>query len=250
VGRSSPWVFVGIGCLLTILVAVATVVGLGWWGVRTAERWGEEMKDPRLQHDKALAALGAAELPPGLSPAMSLSVPFLMDVTILTDRPPSTDERGEVDIEDAARGLVYVRSRTLTGQRADLRSFLTGERTGAEALDNLNIQMGGFELEAGQETVARGGFAIGEVRHLYATQRQRHGTGAEQRSMLESLVMVECPDDELLRLAVWFGPDPSGSAAEMPAEAPAGERPAVELTGTPADEAALRDLFAGFDLCR
>lgn len=247
--RTSAWVYLGIGCLVTVLLAVGTVVGLGWWGVRTAERWGEELKDPQVQRDKALAALGAAELPPGLSPAMSLSVPLLMEVTILTDRPSPQNEHGQVDIDDAERGLVYVTSRALAGHRAELRSYLAGDETDPEALRNLNIRFGDFELEAGQETVSRGSFAIGEVRHLYATQRQRHGGGKERRAMLESLVMVECPGDELLRLAVWFGPDPSGPATELPAEAPPGERPVVELTGTPADEAALRDLFAGFGLC-
>ena len=74
---------------------------------------------------------------------------------------------------------------------------------------------------------------------LYIAQRGRLDAHHGRAEGLSALMLVDCPLDERMRIAVWFTPDPDPEAA---AGSPG-------LSGSPADEDALRSFMEHFDLC-
>lgn len=56
---------------------------------------------------------------------------------------------------------------------------------------------------------------------------------------INAMMLVDCPEDARLRMAVWFGPDPDPGAPARSAN----------LRGSPADEEAVRAFMGHFRLC-
>lgn len=255
---TSPWIYIGLGCLLAVVLAVGSCLALGWFGMQKAREMGEEMTDPVQRKQKVLATLGAEELPPGYHPVMAFSMPLgVMEMVMLGDEPPKTDEEGRsVPSELGDRGFIYVSHRTFGDEKEKLRAYLKGESRDPGPLDNLDIDAG---LDY-TEVLRRGRIEVGEVGYLYAAQRgDLRGTPAQRGALggagasaegLGTTFMVECPgDDSRLRVGLWFAPVPESAGF------PEGETEEVELDsealkGTPVDEEALRELVGYFDLCR
>jgi len=230
--RTSPWVYVGVGCLALVLLAVAAVATLGYFGYRQVKQFEADMKDPQARTQKALEALGADALPEGYHAVMSMSVPFVMDMAILSDEPPDADGRSH---GRGKRGFIYVSSMAPAGKREALRDYFEGR--GGEP-DELRQQ--GINLERG-ELLKRGAVDVEGQHLMYVAQRGSistgHGGGGGHG--ITTTMLVECPGSDRQRMAFWFGPDPD------PAVAP----DKLDLTGTPGDEEALRAFMGHFRLC-
>ena len=230
---TSPWVWIGCGCLLAIVLVVAAVGGLGYFGVRQARQLEEELRDPDARRDKALEVLGAESLPEGYHPALALSIPFLMDMAMLSDREP---EPGSDPQPFGERGLVYLDVFSFGRQRDELRDFFEGKTDDPEVLRQQNI-----DLDLG-EVITRG-----EAAHPEATVRWVAHTGEvggparDGEEGLVTLLLFECPGDERrLRFGIWYAPDPRLEAGD----------PAASLAGTPADGAAVESFVSSFRPCR
>ena len=228
--RTSPWVYVGVGCLALVLLAVAAVATLGYFGYRQAKQFAADMKDPQARTQKVLEALGADELPEGYHAVMSMSIPLVMDMAMLSDTPP--DEHGRQ--HGGKRGFVYVSSLAPAGKRDALRDYFEG-RGGPP--DELRQQ--GINLERG-EVLKRGTLDLEGQHFMYLAQRgQMHMGGSGGGPGITTTLLLECPGSDRQRMAFWFGPDPD------PAVAP----DKLDLTGTPGDEEALRAFMGHFRLC-
>jgi hypothetical protein len=86
--KTSPWVYVGIGCAVLLVLGLVTVGLLGYSAFRFGKRIEAELKDPSARTAKAKAVLGAETLPDGYHPTLALSIPVLMDMAMLSDREP------------------------------------------------------------------------------------------------------------------------------------------------------------------
>jgi hypothetical protein len=229
---TSPWVWIGCGCLAAVVLAAAAVGGLGWFGVRQAKQLEAELRDPDARRDKALEVLGAETLPEGYYPAIALSVPLLMDMAMLSDR---ETEPGVEPQPFGERGLIYLDVFSFGRQRDELRDFFDGKTTDPEVLRQQNIDL---DLD---EVVARG-----EAAHPQATVRwvahegDVGGMGGGGRSGLVTLLLFECSgDDRRLRFGIWYAPDPRQTTGDENAS----------LEGTPADGAAVEAFVASFRPC-
>jgi len=240
---TSPWVYIGIGCLAAVLLLVAVVVGLGYIGYRTVRGTLESMEDPVARAGAATRILGADELPDGYYPMVGMSIPFILETALLSDQPP--DETGAVP-GFRERGFIYVKTLRIGEQEQELRDFFDGKSTDPEALRQFSIDLDIDEVldrgvfEEADRTLRWAAYR-GEIAADQPAGGPREGRdrGRQRQQGLNAMVLIECSNDERLRFGIWFGPDPDP-------EAQAGD-PA--LIGTPADSAAIQSFMSYFHVC-
>lgn len=249
---TSPWLYIGLGCLLAVVLLVGTIVGLFYLGARKAKQMAEEMADPDAREAKVQALLGYDETPAGYYPAMSFSIPMLFRVAILTDEPSGPSGQPEL----GSASFVFLEVREFGDDQEQLRAYLEGRAESADILERTNVTVGG-RRDLGShrpEPLARGAFEEAEVGYLWSAHPVELHLREGRVPGVETLVMAECPRrDRRVRLAVWSVPlsleedwDPeAGGDGDPTAEHPAG----VDLTGTPADEEAVRAFLGHLRLC-
>ena len=228
--KRSPAVYIGIGCAAVILVMIVLGGACALWVYNQGQRIEAEMRDPDQRRNRVLQVLNADAIPDGYYPMVALSVPFLMDIAILSDREP--DAEGKVDGFDE-RDLIYVKMIRMGQDKDELRDYFEGRTDDPAVLRDNGIRVDVDEL------IGRGAFTSGDARLMYVAQRGNVSVQGRRGEGITSVVWIECEQDSRMRIAIWFGPDPDP-------EATAEE---LDVTGTPADEAALREFLGGFHFC-
>ena len=232
--RTSPWVWVGVGCLGAVVVAVMAVVAVGWFGYRKVKQLEAELKDPKARAAKVQGILGADKLPEGYHAVVGMSVPYVMEMAILSDRPPESSGRQH---GLGTRGFIYMRMLSPDSKRQELRDYFEGKTDDPEVLRRNNIR-----IERHGEVLRRGVLDLPpELKLMYLAQRGTVEMSDSRAKGIMTMMLLECErsDDNRQRMAFWFGPDPAP-------ETPDNE---LSLAGTPADESALRDVMGHFRLC-
>jgi len=224
------WVYIAAGCGGAIVLALVAAGVVGYLGYRWVEDVKETHEDPASREAKVLEVLGADSIPEGYYGAAGVSIPFVMQLAVLSDREPKQDGQPRGFDE---RGFIYLEMIRLGGRQDELEAFFRGEIDDPEILRENNIRI---DIE---EVVGRGSIE-GESFDLdyFAHRGGLEAAGGRGRG-LTSLVMIRCPSDERMRLGIWFGPDPD---ADTPAES-------LERAGTVADEGAISRFFGQFDFC-
>ena len=230
--RTSPWVFVGIGCLAAFLALAAIVIAIGWLSFQQIQQIQETMENPEARAKAATEMLGATEIPQGYHTVMALSVPFLMETVLLSDREPN--ENGQIEGFDES-GFIYVK--TLTRGEQKLRDFFEGRTEDSDILDQQPVHVSADEL------VGRGSFELPGRTLRWVAYRGEiaagSGNGAQLGEGLSSMILMGCPDDDRMRLGIWFGPDPDP-------DTPVDE---ADFRGTVVDEAEIRGFMEPLDVC-
>jgi hypothetical protein len=229
---TSPWVFIGVGCLLSVLLIVAVIVAIGAWGFSQVRELQRTMEDPAARSDAAAETLAADELPEGYHAMMAVSIPFLMETAMLTDRPP--DEDGNLN-RFGEHGFIYFKTLSVGNQEQELQDFFEGNTDDSQVLDQTSIRVDMREL------VDRG--TIEEPDRTLRWVAYRGEIGDRNRrdfgEGLNTMVMFECPNAERVRMGIWFGPDPD---PDTPADL-------VDFTGTVADADEIQRFMRHFDVC-
>lgn len=261
--KTSPWVWVGVGCggILILCVVVSAVAGYFLYG--KLRNFGKQFEDPAVREQRVREIMGVQDFPAGYHPFMTVSVPWVLDVAILTDREVVKMPKGERGSPWNEKGFVYVRM-PYKHRDAKLEEYLDGKRSPDELLQGQGMHF------HPRDTVGRGTVqGEGGVSYRYVATRGEVQMGHEVKEGITSVIAVQCPNDQKFRLGIWFGPDPTakgpggleapkapeGSSAPKAAEGSAGAggtgvaAPSV-YAGSPADEAAIKEFMSHFTLCQ
>jgi len=225
----------GCGCGLAIAAVLAVLVGISWYAYIQGKHFEDSLRDPAARDARSREILGYRELPAGYHPMGGFSIPFVMEMAMLSDRDPAPGESVE-GAQDAFRrhGFVFMRTRRAGDkERRELDEYFAGEREETDFFTQTDLH---FEVE---ERLGRGELAVDPATVDYVAERVRMDLEGDQRLEVLAQLRVRCPDDERLRVALWFEP-----AAEAELE-PGSEA----LAGTPADPEAIRAFLSHFELC-
>ena len=215
----------GLGCGGLLLVA-AVVVGVFFY--RQAQNFKEGIENPEA---KTKDLLNTETLPEGYYANMAFSVPFLMDMVIISTQDKSLDESKKLGQE----GFMFFKFSFGGKDDQELRDYFEGRSDDVSVLrkNNINIDT--------QEIINRGVFNLDGQDFLYLMQRgevNMHGGATDEG--LVSLVLIDCPEDRKPRMGIWYGPDPN---PDIPAKD-------LGLAGTVCDEDELKRFLGHFRFCR
>jgi len=223
--RRSPWTFVAVGCVALLVAAAVAFIAFLFVGQRAARGVRAQTLDPALRLARVQELLGARDLPDGYAPALGLSVPLLGQVAVLESPPVGVGPGAEIGRHKFFFYLARSRS-----DRSDAWS---------DGFDRL-LDLRGLDFQPG-EVVAQGRLGVGSAVLVFRTERARmRARPRGEWPVLAALVEIDCRDaTETERIGAWIEPDP---APGLPLEE-------VDLSGTPADPAAIRDFMSFFRLC-
>ncbi len=231
--KTSPWLYVGIGCGALLLLGIGGTVAAVMFGVSKFQEMKEDMANPATRTEKVKKVLGAQTLPEGYNAVMALSVPMVMDTAILSTRPPGVPASHQ---KEEARTFMYFHLKSSTmNDMEQLTAYMEGRSEDASVLSRNNIHINTREI------LGRGVFQSEGRRIFYLTQRgelksQQENPGAG----LTAVALFECPGQSTIRTGMWMAPDPSPQA---PLEQ-------LDLKGTPGDPEAVKAFMAHFNPCQ
>lgn len=257
---TSPWVWILGGCGGCLVLAVAAVIGLGMAGYEWTRGFVESLENPEAREAKVLEILGAEELPEGYYAAMPMSIPWVMEVVILSERqlefhrenPDSLD----IDLEDddfGDRVFMYIGARNFSSSEKDVEDFFAGRQ-----VQSMQINTGGSRVR-NPELLREGKLEVRGTPVRYRIDRGALDAGDGDRVGLIIRLHFQCEDSGWMRLGLWSGPAADQPGDRLPAEATGtmpDAAPTAEVEGTggdspglPADETSIRSFLEHFDVC-
>lgn len=230
--KTSPWTYVGCTCGAIAILFMFAIAGVTFFAYRKGKEIKETFTDPAKREAKTREILAYKELPAGYYPAGAFSIPFAMDMAILSDE-PSTPQPGKSGPDFKEHGFFYVSLRDFGKNHAQMEAYVRG--TGPKP-DFMRQNRTDFDES---QVVTRGRLDIHGQPVDYATTRGTADVQGKSHRGLTALIYIPCPGDSRVRFGLWFGPDPD---RDKPKEE-------LDLKGTPADPAAITDFLGHFELC-
>jgi hypothetical protein len=200
--------------------------------MQKAQQFGEEIADPAAREEKALSALGAREIPAGYHAVVAFSIPFFLEVAVLSDLPP--DESGRPP-EFGEHGFIYVSHPVFGHDQRKIHEFFEGKSHDFEAFGGSPIDV---HLE---ERIVNGRFSREDDEIYWVSYRGTidfDETGSTKKG-LASLLLIDCGDSRN-RLGIWLGPDPDPAAGSAD----------LDVAGTVSDPAAIESFLSPIQPCR
>lgn len=233
--KRSPWLYVGIGCGALLLLSIVAVVVAVTFMFKKGEEYAADLSNPITRTAMVKKTLGANTLPDGYFAVMSLSVPAIMDMAVLSSRSPDAPTVGP---KEEVRVFVYMFLKmSSASDQQKLRQYVEGKSDDTSVLARNGVHVGQGEI------IGRGIVPLSDGRRvLYVTQRGEL-SAQNQKSTdhgLNSVLFLECPGQTQLRMAFWMGADPD---PEAPLES-------LDLEGTPVDPEAIRTFMSPLNPCK
>lgn len=229
--KSNVLLYIGIGCAVIILLGGILLVGLSFLGVKKFKELEADIKNPG---PKALELLGTAELPAGYNAQLALPIPFVMDLVIISNGEPMTEDRTDGDQDMGTEGLFYFKLAWGGEKDQELQDYFDGKTDDPRALREANI-----DIDT-QEIIKRGVLDLNGQTLNYVVQRGNVQTSGNTQEGLNALFLIHCDGDEKMRFGIRYGEDPN---PDMPASD-------LDLTQTIADEDNLREFLGHFTFCK
>lgn len=241
---TSPWVYVGCGCVALVAFVLLGIGAMGFAGFRFAKNLEEEFKDPRKRQESALAILGSETLPEGFHAQMNLRIPMLLEMVMLSDGPVSEydEERRQVDLSSETLGdkaFIFMALADMGTTRRDIERLMEGKTGGLN-----NVQ---FDLDfRSSQILGRGEFEISPQKLRYVAHRGEFGDDHDTPEGTYAVMMIECPGSSKVRSSkvrsAFYWQRYGGGAEEVEG----GDD--VDLAGTPYEEN-LRAFMGHFNVC-
>ncbi|MFL5347833.1 MAG: hypothetical protein ACJ8AT_23840 [Hyalangium sp.] len=233
--KTSPWLYVGIGCGVLLLLGIGGTVAAVMFGVSKIKEMKEDMANPITRTERVKKMLGAQALPDGYNAIMALSVPMVMDTAILSTRPFEAPAKHRKEKGDERIFMYFHLKASTMNDREQLTAFMEGRSDDPSVLARNNIHINTREI------IGRGVLQLDGRRLLYLAQRgEVESQGTKPGAGLTAVVLFDCPDQTTLRTGMWMAPDPSPQA---PIEQ-------LDLKGTPGDPEAVKAFMAHFNPCQ
>ncbi len=230
----SPWVYVGCGCAIIFALVVVAVVGAGFLGFRGLKEYAEGMKDPAARAERTLEVLGGDALPAGYHAQLYFSIPFVLEMALLTDGTPVTEDDSE-GLRDYQNLVFFLKVRKFD-KSDDFDRYLDGKEDRPRIFDQIDVD---FDFDTG-EPIDRGSFEVGDQSLRWVAQTGNLDTDLADYDGILALAGVDCPKrDDRVRILAWFQ-----RHDDLDLEALQTDR-----IGTPADGEALRGIASHFDVC-
>jgi len=231
--------YVGCGCGIAVALLLAGIAAVTFFGYRKGKEIEQTFKDPAKAAAKAREILPYAQLPPGYYAAGGISVPFVMDMAMFSDKPPVAG-RGPggpngKDLDFGDHGFMYMAFNSWMGRgrQHELRDYIEGKGERPKWMNRSDV-----DLE-NRDILKRGTVEVNGRTLFYATSRGDFNRRGHHNRGLVTFFTVECPREDRRRLGLWFGPDP---APEKPADA-------IDLTGTTGDPEEIKAFTGHFRFC-
>jgi hypothetical protein len=230
---------IGCGCGAAMALALAVVMGLAWFSYSRGRRFEKELQDPAAREARSREILGYRALPEGYHPLGGFSVPFIQDMAMLSDREPEPGEElsGPADAF-GRRGFIYLEARSSDDRAREVEAYFEGKSEHSAFFQDVD------ERFAVEEALGRGHLRAGGAEVRYVAERGRMTLRGEELPTILARLLMVCPEQTRLRVAMWFEPPPEEAAPPS-----GGAEGAAPLAGTPADPAALRRFLDHFRLC-
>jgi len=204
--KRSPWVYVGLGCGIALLllcgIGLTFVIGVGSW----AKGWAEDLQDPARRESKArkeaIATLGA--VPDGYSAAITLGFPMVFDMILFVDAPLLADG----GVPDFTRQFMFMRFME-TDRTAEMKAFF--ESDGGVQFQSDNVQLDTKE-ELGRGMFQHDGRNVRWVA-MKGRVRTQNQFDRDEDSILTTMLFY-CPDTGQVRMATWQMKEPEGGYQE------------------------------------
>jgi hypothetical protein len=231
--QTSPWAYIGCGCGLLVVLIVAGVAALTFFGYRKGKEFEESFKDPAKRAAKTREILPYDQLPAGYYPLGGFSIPMVMEMAMFSDHEPAPGEGREGANNFKERGFIYMVFRHWRGQKGDLRDYLEGKGKKPDWMNRSDT-----DLEH-REILGRGHLQVNGQDMLYVSARGNDEHRGRKTNGLVTFMTLDCPGDNRQRLGLLFGPDPGPG---QPADT-------LNLAGTNADPQVVKEFVGHFRFC-
>jgi hypothetical protein len=234
--KTSPWVYVGCGCAVLVVIVVAVFLFIAKKVADEGHKIAQGIEDPKVREQRTRELLGYTEPPAGYYPEGAFSIPFVLDMAFLGDRPPAPGPHDGGQMSDFQDNFfMYMRMRLgkIGASDAERRRMLYGTNGGPAPW-----QQGSGLSVSTSESLGDGETEGGGAHVMYRAMRGETAMRNHRHHGISSILLIVCPDRRI-RFGVWIGPDP------------APDKPAAEIdkTGTPADPKAIAAFLDHFKLC-
>jgi hypothetical protein len=224
--KRSPWLYVGLGCLGTVVLSCLAGMIMMKVACGSAKQWADDLNNTSKQEQKAIAAANEAigGTPQGYFPVFSFGIPFVMELIIFLDHRPDAD----AGVLEFSRRFDFYQLME-TDNSSKLRDFFVkGGDASALRTDNFQVQA--------KEELARGNFMHKDRKVFWVAVRgkmQMQGPYESPQDGLVTTMLFDCPKDGKLRLGVWQMKDDGQT----------------DLKGTVADSAEIEKLLTPLSPC-
>ena len=134
--KTSPWVYVGVGCGLAVLLGLIAIVGFTYLVYRQGKEMTEGFQDPKMREAKTREVLPYTTLPAGYYAGGAMSIPFFMDFAVFTDEEPTAGQ-GPDQGNFHDRSFIFMNMRHLRDNKEKMERYLRGE---APAPDDVRLE--------------------------------------------------------------------------------------------------------------
>lgn len=227
------WTLMGCGCGGVMTVVLLVILGVTWFSYERSKSFERELGDPAARDRASRRILGYSSLPEGYHPMGGFSVPFVMEMAMLSDREPTPGEtvKGAADAF-RRQGFVFMKTRVFGDRGAKLREYFEGRRKTSDFFHDVDLK---FKLS---QALGRGELDAGGAHVQWVAQRGTMKLGKSALDEVLTRLLIQCPDDGHVRVGMWFAPAPAPASASGAA-----------YDGTPADPDAIDRFLNHFHLC-
>lgn len=232
------------GCIYAVVgcsvFAVAGVIIAAYLIFQQAQLMKANFANPE---PRAIEMLGTESMPEGYYANFAFSLPFIMDMVIISNQEGSlTDKENTSGEPFGTMGFFYFKFLNLGKDSNELQDYFEGKTDNAKVLreKGVNIDV--------KEILNRGAFSLDGNQVFYLTQRGSISSNGARADGLSTLMLIQCPNDKKMRMGIWFGPETASQpeASEVSPE----ENLSASLEGTVGDLEGVQAFMSQFSFCK